>query len=113
MSLQRRAPLRRGGRVNPRSAKKQAQLDDPERDVIRAAVLRRDGFRCVLAGVEGAGPCQFGLSMHHVVKEGQGGPWTLENLRTMCVGHNGRIESDAELAALCRKLGLVKSAYGG
>lgn len=75
---------------------------------IREAVFERDGRRCQLRGVPGAGGCFGGLTPHHIVKDGQGGGYTMENLVTLCAHHNDQIEADADVAAVARERGLVK-----
>jgi hypothetical protein len=74
---------------------------------VRLAVFARDRV-CRLKGVDGAGPCFGGPTFHHVRKEGQGGEYTEENGALLCAGHNDLIEADADVAAIARKLGLVK-----
>lgn len=88
------------------SAKRRADL--PRRKAVKQAVHERDGWRCLLAGVPGAGECFGRLEMHEVVKASQGkDTYTVENGRSLCSSHNGRLESDADLAALGVELGLV------
>jgi hypothetical protein len=66
---------------------------DHERDIVRGAVFERDGS-CRLAG---AAPV-FGRcggkprTPHHLRKAGQGGPYVMSNLLTLCARHNDRIE---------------------
>lgn len=70
----------------------------------RAAVFARDGGQCLLlrtrfleadgqpAGSR-LGTCHGNpLTPHHLRKAGQGGPYSLRNLITLCAGHNDRIE---------------------
>lgn len=98
-SPRRRAQLStRAMKQNPRSASK---------DEIREAVFYRDGYRCRMGGVPGAGPCAGHLTPHHRRKGGQGGGYTVENLATLCVRHNDELEADADLAFLGRTMGLV------
>lgn len=50
---------------------------------LRAQVLQRDGFACVVCGaIEG-------LAVHHRIPAAAGGPNTLENLETRCRRHHG------------------------
>lgn len=77
------------------------------KEPIRAEVFRRDGYRCRLERVPGAGRCSGPISYHHRRKGGQGGGYTVENGATLCVGHNDRLEADADLALLGRTMGLV------
>jgi hypothetical protein len=76
------------------------------RKEVRLAVYARDRG-CLLAYVPGAGDCFGGPTFHHRRKDGQGGAYTEENGACLCAGHNDRLESDADLAALGRSLGLV------
>lgn len=93
-------------RLRPMSAKRAAGVE--ERQIIRDAVFARDGHRCRLDGVVGAGTCFGRLTPHHVRKASQGGAYDMDNLQTLCAGHNDGIEADADLAALARSLGLVR-----
>ncbi|MDE1904863.1 MAG: hypothetical protein KGH75_00245 [Rhodospirillales bacterium] len=97
--------LRRGKRLNPRSAKTIAAV--PERDEVREAVFARDGRRCRLAPFFPDTPCGGRLTYHHVVKAGQGGAYTVENGITACVIHNDYIEDHPDEA---KALGLTKTA---
>lgn len=67
----------------------------------------RDGYRCALAGVAGAGECFGRPTFQHRRKASQGGAYDEANGATLCSFHNQRIEADADLAALARSLGLV------
>lgn len=74
------------------------------RAAIRAAVIERDGG-CVLALEPGVGNCQGRDTVHHILKEGQGGPFTMENLVCLCWFHNGWVEdnpNEAEARGLVR-----------
>lgn len=51
--------------------------------VIRRAVLRRDGFRCVQCGW--GEPGGIGLEVDHIVPQARGGGHDPSNLRTLCV----------------------------
>lgn len=105
---QRRTELARTGgptrrtRIRPISDKRIAS--QTARDEMRGLVFARDR-RCRLAGwlPGGFGPCLGPLTAHHLRKAGQGGPYTLPNLLTLCAGHNDSIELHRELA---RELGL-------
>lgn len=67
---------------------------------IRARILRRDRYRCVICGKGGdAGP----LHVHHIVWVSRGGSHEDENLETRCVKHhadahpgNARLRAMAE-----------------
>ncbi len=74
---------------------------------VRADVFARDGFRCQLRGVPGAGDCHGPLTYHHRRKAGQGGKYTLANGATLCRHHNQLLESRADVAAIGEALGLV------
>lgn len=109
--LERGKPLGRGkplerGRPLERGTSELARTGPPERhtklkaesakhrqgraghDVIREAVFFRDGYRCVLADRPETGKCHGPLTPHHVKKDGQGGSYSMENLRSLCVYHN-------------------------
>lgn len=91
------------GQPKPKVAGKPTPLTRREKVQIRDAVFRRDGG-CLLAG---HGRCFGGLTAHHVVKAGQGGAYSLANLRTLCAHHNDQLEADADLARVAVGLGLV------
>lgn len=61
-----------------------------ERASIRQTVFDRDR-RCLLVGTV-AGPCRGPATPHHLLKSGQGGPYTVQNLVTLCAWHNGWVE---------------------
>lgn len=80
--------------------------DDPmeiARQEIRRAVFLRDGH-CRLQGSCWGRCVGKRLTPHHLWKEGQGGPFTMRNLLTLCGGHNDGIETlprlDMEAAGL-------------
>lgn len=76
--------------------------DVPE--AVRQAVYVRDGHQCIVATPE----CFGGLTLQHRVNRGMGGSDrldTVENLLTMCAGHNTRLEADAPFAEVGRRLG--------
>lgn len=120
MTLQRRTPLRRStkplarGRPLPARAarpKRRAESDEGvDKGAVRRSVFERDGWRCRLDGIPGAGPCFGPLTFHHIRKEGQGGAFTVENGAALCSGHNTAIESDALVALIARTSGLVLRA---
>jgi hypothetical protein len=117
VSLERRTPLRRtggpkrktelsrgnsqlsrGGRINPMSRKRLAATE--ARAEVRRQVFARDG-RCLLRGIDGAGPCLGRRTPHHVLKASAGGPYSVENLVQLCAHHNDWIETtDGQLLAL-------------
>ena len=116
--LKRTTPLARGKglgrgtknleRGKALAAKPLEREEAKRRALVRGAVFARDGFACVLAArpeaLEVLGPCFGRLTYHHVRKAGQGGPYTLENGLTLCLGHNGAVEDHPTAAHL---LGLV------
>lgn len=119
--MQRRTPLRRTGgparktelartggptrRTRLRPVSDDRAAERAARDDMRELVFARDGNRCRLAGwlPGGFGSCLGPLTVHHLRKAGQGGPYTLINLLTLCAGHNDSIELHRVLA---RELGL-------
>lgn len=77
----------------------------PERADMRELVFARDQQLCRLAAwADGTPGCRGHLTVHHLRKAGQGGPYTLINLVTLCAGHNGWVEDEPDLA---HELGLV------
>lgn len=106
--LPRSVALSRAARLSPRSKAKEAAAATER--VERELTFARDRYRCRLEGVPGAGRCFGRISFHHRRKASQGGPYTVANGATLCLGHNDRLESDADLAALGRRLGLVLRA---
>lgn len=78
-----------------------------EHETVRAAVFARDGYRCLLAGRRDVPAC-FGINTpHHLRKSGQGGPYVVENLVTLCLSHNdtwveGHGDAAWALGLLCR-----------
>lgn len=107
--LGRSKSIDRGDRVLPPSKLRARPLPEQERarrlDVRRAIVARDRG--CLLALVPGAGDCFGGLTPHHRRKASDQGAYNEANLVCLCAGHNDRLESDADLAAIGRELGLV------
>lgn len=77
---------------------------------VHDAVLQRDESRCRLAGST-AGPCFGGLTVHHLRKASQIGPYTVHNLLTLCVGHNEWVET-SPAAHLVDPWGLVIRSGG-
>lgn len=115
----RRTPLRRTSRLAPISKKRAAGTED--RRAIRERVYARDGWRCRLLASVGATyfsvnedglrgpyekvpPCFGPLTPHHLLKASAGGPYTLDNLVTLCAGHNTWVEDHPATATA---LGLV------
>ena len=90
-------------RLKPISDRRLAERD--ERAEMRDRVFTRDGGRCRLAGwLPDTGPCSGVLTVHHLRKSAQGGPYTLVNLLSLCAGHNTWVEDNPDLA---HELGLV------
>lgn len=104
--LARRTPLARGKGL---TRKAMDRHEAEERARVRGEVYARDRFACVLAGVpealEALGPCWGRITPHHLRKASQLGPYTAENLVTLCVFHNGAVEDHPRAAYL---LGLVE-----
>lgn len=113
-------------RLRPVSGKRRAARSDAEPVVQQ--VYSRDGHRCVLApgnramftlmvsgrqngkralaeAFAAVGKCAGqALTPHHLCKAGQGGPWSPENLVTLCSAHNRWVEDEPDHA---HALGLV------
>jgi hypothetical protein len=112
MSLPRKAELRanadttRAWQQRSRKrlpAKSERRSDDAERQrLVRRAVFRRDRG-CQLRDLPGAGECFGGPTPHHRRKASASGAYTEANLVELCLGHNSRLESDADLADLVRR----------
>lgn len=90
----------------PLRAKRKPQAEIEAERIVRAAVLRRDQWRCLWDQTAEAGPCSGPLTFHHVRKDGQGGEFTEANGATLCNGHNCGIEADPKLQALALSQGL-------
>lgn len=119
MSLERRTPLKRTGglkRSGALKARKRLAPSSPQRRAqaeamadVRSRVFARDHRQCVLAGQSVRSDirlpwCRGPLTVHHLLKAGQGGPYSECNLVTLCAGHNGWVEDEPLLA---HHLGLV------
>lgn len=90
-------------RLKPRS--KRSIQADLSKAVIREAVFLRDGYCCIMSvGVPGAPGCSGPLTPHHLRKASQGGAYEMENLVTLCSGHNTWVEDNPWSA---HRLGLV------
>lgn len=109
-------PKRKRKRLKPISDKRRAVIAD-HADV-RAEVFARDRWRCQLEAdllrqrhgadrtlLERVGPCRGVLTPHHLRKASAQGTYTLENLTTLCAGHNTWVEDHPTLAA---ELGMVR-----
>lgn len=87
--------------LNPISPRRDRDAEDE----IRQAVYARDRHRCLLEpmgrqhGLTTAHvvpPCRGPLTPHHRRKAGAGGSWSMENLVTLCAGHNGWVEDEPD-----------------
>ena len=58
--------------------------EDPERRPVRARILKRDGYRCVIPGCRNRAE----LEGHHMKPRAQGGSESDANLATVCAGHH-------------------------
>lgn len=93
--LRRTGPPKRKTPLKPISDKRLADLSDPARAEAREQVFARDQ-RCLLSRWAGVPSCLGPLTVHHLRKAGQGGPYNALNLVTLCAGHNVWVEgSDA------------------
>ena len=78
----------------------------------RPIVFERDQEQCIVAGTiwETIQPCMGVLTLQHRVGRGMGGSakWDAPNcLVTMCIIHNGLIESSYEFRNYCERNGLA------
>jgi len=99
-----RSPLKRG---KPLRAKPLSHAERERRADVREDVAKRDGRRCRLDGVAGAGRCFGPLTFQHCRKASQGGAYSVENGALLCSHHNCELEASADLAAIGAALGLV------
>lgn len=83
-------------RIRPVSKKRSALRG--ARAAVCAALFDRDDHRCQMPTTTNAGPCYGPLTPHHLVKAGQGGSYTLDNLVTLCAFHNDWVEDNPDLA---------------
>jgi hypothetical protein len=83
--------VKQSGALTRKAQLRSKRRDTPERAKTRSQLYARDQ-RCRLAGST-AGAC-YGKrhTPHHLWKEGQGGPYRLWNLLTLCAHHNDWIE---------------------
>lgn len=97
-------------RRQPLQARSEAKIEArPEEILVWEAVQKRDRTCRVAAMISRhlAGPCFGDDTPHHRRKAGAGGAYSLENIRLVCLGHNGALEDDPELAAAAEAIGLV------
>jgi 5-methylcytosine-specific restriction endonuclease McrA len=101
-----RRPLKRKTPLKQQSDRRRSESDD--RADVREQVYRRDYWTCRLERAsrqrDDVPECSGPLTPHHLKKASAGGPYTLENLVTLCRGHNSWVE-DAPL--LATELGMV------
>lgn len=95
-------------RLKMMSDKRREQI--PEREQVRKAVLRRDGEKCRIAPFLPDLPCYGRMTVHHLWKAGQGGPYTEANLVAACAFHNDWVEDNPEPA---KALGLTRGPSSG
>jgi hypothetical protein len=85
-----RTPTGPAAHLAPRDQKTsdgKASAEGPKRKLsisLRYAILKRDGFRCVLCGCSPATDLDCELHVDHVIPDSKGGPTAAENLRTTC-----------------------------
>jgi hypothetical protein len=111
--LRRRTPLPPGPgptrRTPLRAVSPQREAERDEHDQVRAFVFHRDQLRCRLAdwaGAHGVSACCGQLTVHHIRKAAQGGPYVPLNLVTLCAWHNDWLET-ARGAPWGKERGLV------
>lgn len=73
------------------SDRRRAQLD--ERRAVREAVFARDRWQCQIPA-HMRRECMGGITPHHLRKASAGGPYTEDNLTTLCEFHNGWVEDN-------------------
>lgn len=100
-STQRKAESKRSSTLQRRRLTPQEKA---QHDTVREEVFRRDGYRCRLAGVSGAGRCFGPLTYHHRRKNGQGGLYTVSNGATLCAHHNDELEANVKLVAIAKAM---------
>lgn len=82
--LTRRTPLRRGGRLSPRSKKNSYRKRPRDLDYMLAV----KGLPCALSGVEGAGPCRGPVEADHMGERGLGQKSDDAEVGPLCSGHH-------------------------
>lgn len=117
--MKRRTPLRPGKplargpgpkRRSPLRPVSDKRIDEgPERDRVEAFVFYRDELRCRMEHRSDIPPCMGVLTVQHIRKAGQGGPYVPLNLVTVCAFHNSWLET-AEGARWGERHGLVARA---
>lgn len=105
--LETRTPLKSSGKPLPRRSKRRkADNADQIPADVREAAFRRAGYTCEarLAGCAET----FGLALHHRLRQGQGGPHTVENLVALCLScHTGSRVAVHQNPAWARLVGLL------
>jgi hypothetical protein len=76
--IEKTADVSAGNSVIPAEKKRTVPLK------LRLKVLQRDNFRCVLCGKSPATHLGTSLHLDHIIPYSEGGPTSLENLRTLC-----------------------------
>lgn len=116
--LHRKTPLRRTGRLRSGGmlqVRRRTPQEFADRVRIRATVYARDGERCRLDGHEGH-ECQSSLlTVHHLLKASQGGPYSVDNLVTLCAEANDWVEDNPDAAhsvgLVCRRGETVEDCW--
>lgn len=88
MSLQRKTPMKRTGRIKPKKPKGRSTWSGFPPDVREAALERDRSCRAWAMGFGLDVRCQGRLHVHHVRLRGQGGPDTLDNALVLCEAHH-------------------------
>lgn len=102
--LLRQVELTRTGGLSPLSPSKRRERRKAQPVV--DAMLRRDGWQCILRFHRSiAGDCMGPSTPHHLRKQNKRGGWELDNLVTLCARHNDWVENDEP--DLAHELGLV------
>lgn len=98
--------------LNPVSERRR-KITPTRREVV-AEVIRRDGYRCRLAGV-GFGECMGRLTAHEILPRGRS--HRDENLLdpagmvSVCAQHNDALSNTADLQAAAYDLGLLRHSW--
>ena len=97
---------RKRKRIKTRSDRKADA--DATKGPVREAVFVRDGRRCRIAPFLPDTKCFGPPTVHHLLKESQGGAYEEENLITACAWHNDWVEDHPTEATA---LGLVRRPW--
>ena len=100
-SLRARRPIKRV------SDKRAAERE--ERDEVREAVFKRDGYRCQALDLWPGHACHGSrLTVHHRIKASAGGKYDLATLISICAVGNDAIEDAVgEERAMLKRVGLI------